>query len=191
MLELLLVLLAQVVPVVVEATPLPIPVPAAVVRGISPEMVAAIGTGVVLILTTLIGGTIKIIAALKDMKTVTAAGQEAISAQQDVGVKHGVIRDRKVQEIHLLVNSRHVAVVRLLVTMAKKEADRTGLAADLQLYQEALAELRQAEASARMVAEVQSEGGPDVEREAMDLVEAEAKAAALRAHAFKMVGKAS
>jgi len=132
----------------------PLPVPAAVVSGISPAMIAAFATAAIAIIGALVTGVIKITAALRDTKRIVVTGQVAAAAV-------GVLRDQKIQEIHLLVNSRLLTVLRLLVTVTKKEFDRTGTESDRVMYEQALGELTKAEASALTVEQVQSQVSDD------------------------------
>jgi hypothetical protein len=110
-------------------------------------IIAAVVAGTLAILAVLIPGIVSIIRALRETK----ASQTHISEEQDSSKLRGLKRDRKIQEIHLLVNSRLVTVLRLLVAVTKKEADRTADPSAISAYKEALAELTRAEASTQGV----------------------------------------
>lgn len=58
---------------------------------------------------------------------------------------------RALKEIHILVNNRFTAVLRLLVISTKKEYDRSHSPEDLVVYNDALTALREAEAAALVV----------------------------------------
>ncbi len=96
--------------------------------------VNAIVAGVVIVLGVLVPGIIKVINALKQNTEITVAGQQASASR-------GALRDSRIQEIHLLVNSRLLTVLRVLVVLTKKEADRTNNADDISAYQQALKDL--------------------------------------------------
>lgn len=61
-------------------------------------------------------------------------------------------QDKQLHEIHVLVNARFTTALRVIVRQAKKEADRTGDRGDIEVYEQALAELVKAEKSAASVA---------------------------------------
>jgi|SRR6185503_9092021 len=128
-------------------------------------IIASVIAGILAILAVLFPGILSIIAALKKNTEITVAGQEAVAAR-------AVIRDNKIQEIHLLVNSRLLTVLRLLVVLTKKEADRTNSADDIQAYNEALKELQQAEAASKIISKMSAE---DLVKQEQDAVVAEQK----------------
>lgn len=100
--------------------------------------------GVVAIIGALTTATVKIIRALQHTRRIVV---ESHDAEQ----KRGKVRDAKLEQIKVLVNGRLLTALRLLVSVTKKEAARTGEPADDAIYQHALAELRQAEAGASEV----------------------------------------
>jgi len=104
----------------------------------SVEIVTVIIAGIVTILGVLIPGIIAIIRALKENTKITIAGQKALAAR-------GIVRDKKVQEIHILTNSRLSAALNLVMVMAKRESDRTSNPADVATYKAAVEEVRKAE----------------------------------------------
>lgn len=107
-------------------------------------MISAIGGVVVLVIGAIAAAVVRVVQTKADL---LVAGQQAQGAQSKV-------RDNKIQEIHLLVNSRLLTVLKLLVVVTKKEALRTGDPADIEAFEEAQAELTKAEASAQTVSQL-------------------------------------
>lgn len=132
--------------------------------------VTVIGAVAVGIIGAIATGSVRIIKEINNNGRALVAGQEAQQAR-------GEVRDQKVQQIHVLVNSRLLTVLRLLVTVTKKEAERTGAAADLKAYRDALAELQHAEDTNRIVADQTTLESDTTKRADV----AEARAVALRA----------
>jgi hypothetical protein len=120
--------------------------------------------GIVTILGILIPGIVAIIKQAQATKSIVVA-----SAQNTIAA--GMRRDRKIQEIHLLVNSRLLTVLRLLVAVTKKEAERTEAASDIDAYETALRELTKAEASAKEVERVGTQDAVDEDRAASQAAE--------------------
>lgn len=102
------------------------------------------------------GAAVKIIRAVNEGNNLTVSA--AIASR-----RRGAVRDRNIQEVHLLVNSRLLTVLRMLVSQTKKEAERTGNSDDIQRYQSALSELSRAEAAAARHTEHQSDEHEAVE----------------------------
>lgn len=96
--------------------------------------------GVLSIIAALIAGIIQIIAAIRSTRELVAATGEATKAR-------GVVRDKAIKEVHLLVNSRLLTVLRLLVAVTKREAARTGDDEDIAAYMAARGELERLEAA--------------------------------------------
>jgi hypothetical protein len=141
--------------------------------GPSVATITAVGTVILAIITALVGGSIQILDRLEKTRTLVVAGQVEAKAT-------GEVRDTKIQEIHLLVNSRLLTVLRLLVAVTKKEAERTGNREDISAYQEALSELQKAEAGAGAVALAQS---GDLEKQKAEAAAAVALAERMRKEA--------
>ena len=116
--------------------------------------IALLAGAVVAVLAGFFAGVTQVITAIR---STTKSTNEAVIASAEASQKRGVVRDIKLQEIHLLVNSRLVTVLRLLVANTKKEAERTGEQADIRAYEEALRHLDQAEASAKSEAKFSAE----------------------------------
>ena len=121
--------------------------------------IAVIVTGTVTIIGALVAGIISIITTVNGTRNVVLAGQEVSQAR-------GKVRDNKIQEIHLLVNSRLLTVLKLVVIVTKKEADRTGSKEDQDVYLAALRELENAQASANTVSLIQIQNKSDDEEKA-------------------------
>lgn len=123
----------------------------------TPEQVGLFSTAIIAIIGAIVGGTVKIIEALHSNSAKVVAGQvetrELVAAGQVAGRARGTVRDRKVEEIHLLVNSRLLTVLRMLVAVYKKEAERTKSDEDVEAYHKAQEELSKAEASAVSVSD--------------------------------------
>jgi len=100
--------------------------------------ITAVGGMMVIVIGAVSTAAVKIIRAIKYDTRVTVAGQRA-------GQARGRVRDKKVQEIHLLTNSRLAAALNLIVVMAKREADRTGKAEDLATFKAAQNEVKKVE----------------------------------------------
>lgn len=79
-----------------------------------------------------------ILRGIRETRAITIAGQEVVAAKS-------VVKDNKLQDIHVLVNSRLLSALRLIVFLTKREAERTGIPADTLAYQEAAEELKRAE----------------------------------------------
>ncbi len=122
--------------------------------------ITAIVGGIIAILTILIPGIVTIINALKQNTAITVAGQKASQTR-------GVVRDSKIQEIHLLVNSRLQTVLKLLVVSTKREADRTHSIEDIAAYQNALKELELSEVAATELSKAFAEESSAQEIEAL------------------------
>ncbi len=97
----------------------------------SPGMIAAVTAAVVAVIGAIATGTVKIITAVKQ-------GQHLIAAGQDVSMARGLVQSQHTQEIRVLVNGRVLTMLRLVATLTKKEADRTGLPADVAAYHVAI-----------------------------------------------------
>ncbi len=110
-------------------------------------MIVAVTTAIVTVLGAIVTGTVKIIAAVKQ-------GQHLIAAGQDVSMARGLVQSQHTQEIRVLVNGRVLTMLRLVATLTKKEADRTGLPDDIAAYHVALAELTSSEEAAANLAQL-------------------------------------
>jgi hypothetical protein len=119
----------------------------------TPDMLPVMIAGTVTIIGALVAGIVTVITTVRSTKRIVLAD-----------VQKGEERDTKIQEIHLLVNSRLLTVLRLLVSVTKKMADKTGNVDDIEAYESALTELQQAEAGARLTFRVE-----DTERKAVDV----------------------
>jgi hypothetical protein len=119
----------------------------------TPDMLPVMIAGTVTIIGALVAGIVTVITTVRSTKRIVLAD-----------VQKGEERDTKIQEIHLLVNSRLLTVLRLLVSVTKKMADKTGNVDDIEAYESALTELQQAEAGARLTLRVE-----DTERKAVDV----------------------
>ena len=108
------------------------------------ETLTALGGVIVLIIGAVTTASIRIIKAIKVNNRITVAGQEA-------GAARGKVRDKRIQEIHVLTNSRFTAILKLILVMTKKEADRTKKAEDLEIYNAALEQVKISEEAANKV----------------------------------------
>lgn len=106
--------------------------------------ITALSGFAVLVIGAIAGAAVKIIRAVNEDKQVTIAGQRA-------GAARGRVRDKKIQEIHILTNSRLTAALTLIMTMAKKESDRTGKKEDVDLYEQAKEEVKKAEEATQKI----------------------------------------
>ena len=106
--------------------------------------IAIIIAGIVTIIGAVTTSVISIIKAIRENTKITVAGQQVTAAR-------GKVRDKKVQEIHILTNSRLTAALNLVMVMAKREADRTGKPEDLETYKVALAEVKKAEEATEVI----------------------------------------
>ncbi len=104
---------------------------------LTPELAGALSV----VIGAVAAGVVKILSAIQATRGLVVAGQDVSNAR-------GVVRDKKIKEIHLLVNSRLLTVLRLLVLMTKKESERTNAKEDLDAYNVAQLELARAEAGA-------------------------------------------
>lgn len=129
---------------------------AAVTPGWSVLTIGALCAGIVGIISSVAVAAVKIITALQETRRILITGQAAATAV-------GVVAAAKQQEIHLLVNNRFMTALRMLVTVTKKQAERTGTTEDKLMAEHAEAELQDAEASAILVARLQT-GNADAER---------------------------
>lgn len=118
------------------------------------ELIAVYVAGIVTVLGALSAAIVAVIKSTHRAEQTGKTTQELVIGQAAAGQARGKVRDAKIQEIHLLVNSRLVTVLRLLVAVTKKMADQSGSQADIEAYTAALAELEKAEASARVVAAI-------------------------------------
>ncbi len=125
---------------------------------ISATSAASISAAIVLIMGAFFAGIKLIITTLKETKTAihsvdasTVATQVVVAASAEASRTRGVVRDGKIQEIHVLVNSRVLSILRMIVFLTKKEALRTNLPDDKHAYEEALSELSRAEAAASII----------------------------------------
>lgn len=107
-----------------------------------PATITILIAGIISIISAIVTGTLKIIAAVKTTRGVILQGQV-------VARSVGRERDRKISEIHSLVNGKMLAVLRAMVDLTKKEADRTGDPIDVKAYLNALQSLRDAEDAQR------------------------------------------
>lgn len=101
------------------------------------ELVAVIGA-ITIAANVILKGIRETKADIRNNRDITVAGQEVVAAKS-------IIKDNKLQDIHVLVNSRLLSALRLIVFLTKREAERTGIAADNLAYQEAAEELKRAE----------------------------------------------
>lgn len=104
-------------------------------RGLTTQNIVALTAGIVALISALFAGTVTILQTMRETKTM-------VTNIEDKGVQ----RDVKLDEIHVLVNSRLSAVLRMLVATLKKEAERTKDPVDVVAYETALKELDIADA---------------------------------------------
>lgn len=76
--------------------------------------------------------------------------------------KRGIKQDRRIKQIHILVNSRLTVALKLVAMFTKREAERTKNPDDMAAYEEAAKELRRAMTVAVTVEEDEA-GEPDAE----------------------------
>lgn len=130
--------------------------------------ISVIIAGAVTIIGAIVAGTVTIITTLKSTSKEVTLTKNMMEVSAAAGVAKGKVRDRKIQEIHLLVNSRLLTVLRLLVAVTKKAADKTGEKDDIIQYEAALIELQKAEASAKTVSYVNQQDSADEDEQAME-----------------------
>lgn len=124
--------------------------------------ITVLTTGIIGIIGAIVAGTVTIIKALRETKSLVAAGQE-------VGMASGAVRDAKMQEIHILVNSRVLMLLRLVAKMTKSEAERTGRPEDILAFQTAMSELIRAEDADKVLRDATSDTDPaETERVAQE-----------------------
>lgn len=119
--------------------------------------IGVIIAGIVTVIGALTTAVISILTSIRETRTNTQQTKDLTVAAAEVSKARGVVRDNKIQEIHLLVNSRLLTVLRLLVSVSKQLAVLTGKPEDVASYEAAKVELAKAEASANVVATVNNE----------------------------------
>jgi len=107
--------------------------------------IGAIVAGVLAILAVLIPGIISIIKELKQNTIITKDNTAITVAGQVAGAARGVVRDKRIQEIHILTNGRLTAALKLIMVMSKKEWTRTGTQEDKDIYDAAQLEVSKSE----------------------------------------------
>jgi hypothetical protein len=117
-------------------------------------IITIIGSTVVTIIGAITLAVVTIIKALRDNTAITVAGQVA-------GAARGVVRDKRIQEIHILTNGRLTAALKLIMVMSKKEWLRTNSEEDKATYESALAELTKSEDAIHRIS-VENERDMDV-----------------------------
>lgn len=101
------------------------------------------------LIAVLIAGAIGLITALT--KTLRLLLKRAVLAQHilvastEAQLKTNEVQAQSTQAIHVLVNHRFLTVLRVLVVVTKKEAERTHDIKDIEVYNTAQAELDHAE----------------------------------------------
>ena len=110
----------------------------------SESTITLIIAGIVTIIGAATPAIILIIKAIKQNTQITVAGQRA-------GAARGKVRDKKVQEIHILTNSRLAAALNLVMVMAKREADRTGKPEDIANFRAAEVEVHKSQAATDLI----------------------------------------
>jgi hypothetical protein len=144
------------------------------VSDLSPATITLVSGAIVTIIGALFAGFTTIITTLRDTRVkVTSVEANAVAtrvvvaADAEASQTRDHVRDRKIQEIHILVNSRLLTVLHMLVTLTKKEAERTHLNEDIKAYEEALADLQRAEASSGVMKTIDSVIGEANEAQAV------------------------
>ena len=102
------------------------------------DMIWAVAGAAVLIIGAVAAAAVKIIDAMKQTRATVVAGQERIADEQKASRNRAIKRDRNIQQIHGLVNSRLAIALRLVVEAAREKVARTNTADDLVAYQKAL-----------------------------------------------------
>lgn len=144
---------------------IPVVIDPAIAQAVSVQLAVIIIGGILSILTALVTGILSILKVVRSTRSTLIAGTLAHKAR-------GVVRDKKIQEIHLLVNSRLLTALRLLVMLTKKEAARTNEPGDVAAYNEAVKELERAEAATKIVTRAQ-DGDTEVEEKRADLADSQ------------------
>lgn len=117
---------------------------------VTPETLPVLITGVISVIGSVVAGTVTIITLInknREVKDEILSAKDVVVASADQLLKSGTVRDQKLQEIHMLVNSRVLTIMRLLVATTKKTAETTGSKVDIEAYEHALLELMKAEDS--------------------------------------------
>lgn len=118
--------------------------------GWTTELIWGVAGAAAFVIGAIAAAAQKIIGALKQTSATVVAGQQTIVREQTASRNRAIKRDRNINKIHGLVNSKFTEALRLVVSMAKKEAERTNSPEDIAAYQRALDKLNASENDANL-----------------------------------------
>lgn len=101
-------------------------------------------TSLTTIVGVIVGGIVTIVREIR-------ASRSVITTEQTASAGRGAARDTVINEIHILVNGRLIAALRMVALLTKREADRTKSPEDQTIYEGARDDLARAEAAAQLI----------------------------------------
>lgn len=113
--------------------------------GLTTDLIWAVAGAAGVVIGAIGGAAVKIIDSIKQTRAKVVAGQEQIVTEQRASRNRAIKRDRNINKIHGLVNSRLAIALRLVVAAAKEKAERTNTPTDLAAYQQAIEKLAEVE----------------------------------------------